>query len=105
MKPNFNLEGDKMTIQSIVKPVVLNTVEVVTAFTVSHLLNKAALTAIPDLGLWNGEWTRKEKAIQAAKVISIAVGAGVIAGFAGTAVRTATERIIWNDEEDIDPEN
>ena len=94
-----------MTPTSIIKPIVLNTVEVVTAFTVSHLLNKAVLTAIPDLGLWNGEWTRKEKAIQAAKVISIAVGAGVIAGLAGTAVRTTTERIIWNDTEDIDPEN
>ncbi len=90
--------------QSIIKPIVLNTVEVVTAFTVSHLLNKAALTAMPELVLWDGEWTRKEKAIQATKVIGIAVGAGVIAGIAGNAVRTTTERIIWNDTGTIDPE-
>ena len=90
-----------MNPQSIIKPVVLGTVEVVTAFTVSHLLNKAALTAIPDLGLWNGEWTRKEKTIQAAKVISIAIGAGVIAGLAATAVRSATEQIIWSDDHRI----
>lgn len=94
-----------MTPQSIIKPIVLNTVEVVTAFTVSHMLNKAAFAAMPSLQLWNGEWTRKEKAIQAAKVIGLAVGAGVIAGLAGTAVRTTTERIIWNDTEDISPEN
>ncbi len=95
-----------MIIQSIMRPIVLNTVEVVTAFTVSHLLNKAALAVIPDLGLWNEEWTRKEKTVQAAKIIGIAVGAGVVAGLAGTAVRTTTERILeWNDaEEDIDPE-
>lgn len=94
-----------MTPQSIIKPVVLTTVDVVTSFTVSYMLNKAAFAAMPDLQLWNEQWTRKEKAIQAAKVISLAIGAGVIAGLAGTAVRTTTERIIWNDTEDIDPEN
>lgn len=94
-----------MTPKSIIKPVVLGTVEVVTVFTVSHLLNKAALTAIPDLQLWNEEWTRKEKAVQAAKMISIAVGAGIIAGFAGSAVRTTMDRTIWSDMEEIEPEN
>jgi len=90
-----------MNPQSLIKPVVLGTVEVVTAFTVSHLLNKAALKAIPDLDLWNEEWTRKEKALRAAKIVGIAVGAGVVAGLAATAVRSATEQIIWSDDHRI----
>ena len=90
--------------QSIVKPIVLTSVEVITAFSVSHMLNKAAFTAMPDLRLWDEQWTRKEKAIQAAKVIGLGIGAGIIAGLAGTAVRTTTERIFWDDAGTINPE-
>jgi len=94
-----------MTPIRFIKPVVLTTVDIVTALTVSTVLNRAVLRVMPDLGSWNGEWTRKEKAIQAAKLIGISVGTGIVAGLAATAVRSATERIIWNDAEDIQPEN
>lgn len=93
-----------MNPQNIIKPVVLVTVDLVTAITVTSVLNRAILTRMPKLGLWNESWTRKEKAIQAAKVIGIGVGCGLIAGFAGTAARSATERIFWNDLEVINPE-
>ena len=94
--------------QSFIKPVVLTSVDVVTSFTVSHLLNKAAFAAMPDLKLWNEQWTRREKAIQVTKVVGLAIGAGVIAGLAGAAVRTTTERIFWNDMKEtitIEPGN
>jgi uncharacterized membrane protein len=105
MKPNFNLEGDKMTPKSIIKPIVLTTVELGTTFAVGHMLNKAITTAIPDLGLWNEGMTRKESAIHAAKLIGVAVGIALVAGAVATVVTTTTERIIWNDTEEIEQEN
>lgn len=90
-----------MNPKSFIKPVVLITVDVVTALAVSTALTRAVHRVIPDLGVWNGEWTRKEKAIQAAKLIGISVGTGVIAGLAATAVRSATEQIIWSDDHRI----
>jgi hypothetical protein len=94
-----------MTPKSIIKPFVLTTVELGTTFTVGLMLNKAVTSVMPDLGSWNEEWTRKEKAIKITKLLGIAVGIGLLANVAATAARTATERIIWNDTEDIDPEN
>jgi uncharacterized membrane protein len=94
-----------MTPKSIIKPVVLTTVELGTTFAVGLMLNKAITTVLPDLGSWNEEWTRKEKAIKITKLLGISVGIGLLASVAATAARTATERIIWNDTEDIDPEN
>jgi len=94
-----------MTPKSILKPIVLTTVELGTTFAVGQVLNKAVITVVPELGLWDEAWTRKEKAIQAAKLIGISVGIALIAGAAATAVKTTTERIIWNDAEDIEPEN
>ncbi len=94
-----------MNPQSIVKPVVLMTVEIGTTFAVGLALNKAVSTVLPDLGLWNEEWTRKEKAIKITKLLGVAVGIGLLASVAAQAASLATERIIWNDTEDIDPEN
>jgi len=94
-----------MTIQSIVKPIVLCTVELGTTFAVGAMLNKALISVAPELGLWNETNTRKEKAIQAAKLIGASVGIALVAGAVATAVTKTTERIIWNDTEDINPEN
>lgn len=93
-----------MNPQSFIRPVVLTTVELGTVFAVGTVLNKALMTVAPDLGLWNGEWTRKEKAIQAAKLIGVSVGIALIAGAAANVARTATEQVIWNDIEVTNPE-
>jgi len=94
-----------MTPKSIVKPVVLTGIEIGTVFAVSQVLNKAVTTVVPDLGLWSEEWTRKEKVIQTVKLVGVSVGIALIAGAAATAVKSTTERIIWNDAEVIEPEN
>ena len=99
-----------MTIQSIMRPIVLTTVEVSTVFAVSYAINKVVTKVKPELGLWNAEWTRREKAIQAAKLIGLAVTTALVAEVAATAVRSTTERILtWNDNDPeyipIDPEN
>ena len=94
-----------MTPKDIVKPVVLATVEIGTVFAVGQVLNKAVTTVLPDLGLWDEEWTRKEKTIQIAKLLGVSVGIALVAGAVATAAKSTTERIIWNDEEDINPEN
>jgi uncharacterized membrane protein len=99
------LKEIKMTPKSIIKPVVLTTVELGTTFAVGLMLNKAVTSVMPDLGSWNEEWTRKEKAIKITKLLGVAVGIGLLANVAATVARTTTERIIWNDTEDIDPEN
>jgi uncharacterized membrane protein len=99
------LKEIKMTPKSIIKPIVLTTVELGTTFAVGHMLNKAITTAIPDLGLWNEGMTRKENAIHAAKLIGVAVGIALVAGAVATVVTTTTERIIWNDTEEIEQEN
>ena len=90
-----------MNLQSFIKPVVLTTVELGTTFAVGAALNKAIMTVAPELGLWCEEWTRKEKTIQAVKLIGVSVGIAVIAGVAATAVSSATEQIIWSDEHRI----
>jgi uncharacterized membrane protein len=94
-----------MTPKSIVKPIVLTSVELGTTFAVGLMLNKAVTSVMPDLGLWDEEWTRKEKAIKITKLLGIAVGIGLLANVAAQAARITTERIIWNDAEDIEPEN
>ena len=92
-----------MTIQSIMRPIVLTTVEVSTVFAVSYAVNRIVTKVKPELGLWDGEWTRKEKTLQAAKLIGLAVATALVAEAAATTVRSATERLLsYNDAEDID---
>ena len=93
-----------MTPKSIIKPIVLTTVELGTVFAVGTALNQAVMTIAPNLGMWNVEWTRKEKAIQAAKLIGVSVGIALVAGAAANVAATTTERIIWNDTEEIEQE-
>lgn len=90
-----------MDLTTIIKPVVLTTVELGTTFAVGAALNKAVIDIVPELGSWSEEWTRKEKTIQAAKLIGVSVGIALVAGVVATAARSATEQIIWSDEHRI----
>ena len=94
-----------MNPKTILKPVVLTTVEVGTVFGISHLLNKAATAVMPDLGMWQEGQTRKENAIHAAKIIGVSVAIALVAGTVASVAKLTTERFIWNDVEVIEPEN
>lgn len=95
-----------MTPKSVGKTVILATADLGTTFAVSTALNKAIIKVAPGLGEWNEEWTRKEKAIQTAKLLGATIGIALACGVAATVVHTLIDENLWNeDTEEINPEN
>ena len=90
-----------MTPKSVGKTVLLATSDVAITFAVSTALKQGITKAFPSLTEWNEEWTQKEKALQAAKLVGITVGIAVVAGAAASAVHNAIDNNLWSEDIEV----
>jgi MFS-type transporter involved in bile tolerance (Atg22 family) len=90
-----------MTPKFVGKTILLGTADVVTTIGVSTALNRGIMKIAPSLGEWDEEWTRKEKAIQTAKLLGVVVGIALVAGAAASVVHNAIDDNLWNDDIEV----
>lgn len=90
-----------MTPKTVGKTILLASSDVAITFAVSSMLNRGITKVIPGITEWNEEWTRKEKAIQAAKLVGVTIGIAMVAGAAATVVHNAIDNNLWNDDIEV----
>jgi len=90
-----------MTPKSVGKTILLATADVGTTLAVSTLLNRGIMSVAPSLGMWDEEWTRKEKRLQTAKWLGVTVGIALAAGVAATGVHNAIDNNLWNNDIEV----
>lgn len=93
-----------MNPQSIIKPVVLTSLEVGTSWAALSALNSIAMKVMPNMTEWNEEWSNKEKALQVTKVLGVVVVTSIAAGAIANVVSNTVEGIFWSDEEIVEEE-
>lgn len=90
-----------MTPKSVTKTLILASSDIGITMAVGAALNKAVVRVAPSLTEWDEEWTRKEKAIQTAKLLGLTVGIAVAAGAVATAVHNVIDENLWNEDEEV----
>lgn len=92
-----------MDAKPIVKTIVLVSADLGVSHVVNTGLSRVAMRVMPSLTEWNEEWTRKEKAKQAAKLVGVTLGIAVVAAGAVLVVHNAIDENLWpNEEESIE---
>lgn len=90
-----------MTPKSVTKTILLASSDLATTFAVQTGLQLVVNKIAPNLTEWDEEWTNKQKALRAAKLIGVTLGIAVAAGATATVVHSLIDENLWNNDEEV----